>query len=134
MKSILAIFLLVAICSGRLLYSHHSTETMPEGKQTPSHNQVFKGFLAGMALDSQIDDLLPCFIDLKLVSKDFSTVVTKFKLHTLHGITEGLKYMKKSLKDLPKALFECSSHLKNDYLRVKNSLQVLEYPITIEYE
>ena len=122
----------LALTQGRLLFSKECTAEESKAQVPPSH-QMFTGFLAGMALDSSIDNLLPCLVDLEILAKELGEASFEFEKKSLHNMIEGLKLMEHALKDLPKIMLECANDLKSDYLRLQHSLQVLRNPISISY-
>lgn len=128
-----AIFIaLLALTQARLLHSQYWIPLEDKGPVSPS-TQVLSGFVSGMALDASIDQLLPCLVDVEVLLKEFGEAVLEFEKMSMHGILSGIKLTEKALGQMPSAVKECMSDLKNDYLRLQNSLQVLKHPLSVNF-
>lgn len=131
MKLVVLVFVL-ALTQGRLLHGISFNIENPE-PEVPA-KLVIKGFLAGMALDSSIEELLPCIKDVEKVVEELGKIGLEFKTINPIKIMKGLKDTEKLLAELPGVIAECASDLKSDYLRAKSSLQALKLPRVVNYE
>ena len=132
MKIILLIMLL-SLSQARLLYSKHINHVQEQAPFDENH-LLINGFLSGMALDADINTLLPCLNDLVDLTKEVSEHIIEFKSDSAIGKMKAFKSMERALSKFPGIFKECASDLKNDYLRLVNSLHVLKKFKSFEYE
>lgn len=131
MKALL-ILAIISISQSRLVFPTKSSGNKEKTEPIPYHHRLLKGFIAGMALDSNLQTLIPCLDDTQGLAEDIKTAVLNVDLKHKHSLLMATKSMKKTLDSVLMSLEKCSSR-KNDYLRLKHSLKVLEYPTSFDY-
>jgi hypothetical protein len=131
MKALVVLSVLLT-AHARLLYGI-SGDVSPEQILTPEQS-VVKGFITGMALDSSLSSLYPCVSSSLVFSQpslffaalsDLSSPQFSLKMQGLHSLAS-------LFSDLPDVLAQCSPSKANDFLRLKNAVQVLKHPLHLQ--
>ncbi|OMJ75777.1 hypothetical protein SteCoe_25002 [Stentor coeruleus] len=130
MKAFLLLSILL-LSQSRMLY-HSGTKNLYSTQGMSPSQMAVSGFVAGAALDSTSEDLMPCFFDLEKLLLDFKVIVTHINSFNAFSIIKALRSIKDVLKVVPKAIVDCSASHTNDYIRINHALKALEYPTTAE--
>lgn len=130
MKAFLLLSVLL-LSESRMLY-HSGTKNLYSTEGMSPSKMAVSGFVAGAALDSSSDDLMPCFVDLEKLLSDFKVIVTDLNSFNAFSILKALKSIKNVFQVVPKAIVDCFSSHTNDYIRINHALKALEYPTTAE--